>query len=117
MIRVLVVDDSTPVRLGLLALFGGQRDLEVCGCASDGLAGVAMATQTSPDVVVMDLSMPGLDGLEATRRIVGADPRTRVVVLTARSRSTAEREALAAGAARFVMKGDAPDDLLAAVRG
>ncbi|MGA8979090.1 MAG: response regulator transcription factor [Pedococcus sp.] len=116
MIKVLVVDDSTPVRLGLLTLFRAQRDIEVCGGAADGPEGVRMAQQTSPDVVVMDLSMPGLDGFEATRQIVRTSPRTRVVVLTGWSRSMAERAAFLAGADQFVLKGDPPDSLLAAVR-
>ncbi|KQU68847.1 hypothetical protein ASD62_02370 [Phycicoccus sp. Root563] len=115
-IRVLVVDDSAPVRLGLLALFASQHDLVVCGDARDGHAGVLMATTTSPDVVVMDLSMPGLDGLEATRQILEAAPHVRVVVLTGRSRARSEKAALEAGATVFVMKGDGPESLLAAVR-
>lgn len=116
MIRILVVDDSAAVRLGLLALFSSQRDLEVCGEAGDGVTGVLLAVATSPDVVVMDLSMPGLDGLEATRQILAAAPQVRVVVLTGRSRSRSQRTALAAGATRFVVKGEPPETVLAAVR-
>ena len=82
MIRVLVVDDHAIVRTGLEQLLGTARDIEVVGTAADGAAAVAEARRVTPDIVLMDLSMPVMDGIEATKRIVEADPEARVVVLT-----------------------------------
>lgn len=117
MVRVLIVDDSRLVRYGLQSLLERQCDLEVCGSAASGRLGVAMAAATAPDVVIMDLSMPDLDGVEATRQIVHDCPGTRVVVLTADAAPATERAAMAAGAARYVLKGTEPGFLLEAIRG
>ena len=82
MIRVLVVDDHPVVRAGIAALVDAADDIEVVGTGSDGLEAVELAAALRPDVVLMDLRMPGLDGDEATARILAADPATRVVILT-----------------------------------
>ena len=82
MIRVAVVDDHTIVRNGLVALLGAHADLEIVGAVGDGEAAVALCVEQRPDVVLMDLSMPGVGGIEATRRIVAEAPGVQVVVLT-----------------------------------
>ena len=82
MIRLLIVDDHTVVRQGLSMLFGTVDDIEVVGTAADGIVALTQVDALTPDVVLMDIGMPGLDGIEATRRIVTADPDARVVILT-----------------------------------
>lgn len=116
MLRVLIVDDSRLIRLALRSLFEMQSDLEVCGCAASGRGGVTMALKTVPDVVVMDLSMPDIDGFEATRQIVAVCPRIRVVVLSSRAGRSWESAALADGATRCVVKDGSPQAVLTAVR-
>ncbi len=114
--RVLIVDDSELVRLGLQSLVEMQGDLEWCGSAASGRAGVQMAIETRPDVVVMDLSMPDVDGVEATRQILDSSPRSRVVMLTGHSTPSSEKAALAAGVKRYLLKGAPPDAVLEAIR-
>ena len=117
-ILVLVADDQALVRAGLRALVDSTDDLLTVAEAGDGEAAIQLALQHSPDVVLMDIRMPGVDGLEATRRIV-AHPRlaaTRVVVLTTYETDETVFEALRAGASGFLLKDVAPGDLLAAIR-
>jgi DNA-binding NarL/FixJ family response regulator len=116
MIRVMVVDDHAMVRAGLATLLEASGDVQVVGQASDGDAAVGVATQTTPDVVLMDLSMPGTDGVEATRAVLAAVPGTRVVVLTSFSDRARVAAALDAGAVGYQLKDCDPADLVAAVR-
>ncbi|GAA0702238.1 response regulator transcription factor [Kitasatospora atroaurantiaca] len=118
MIRVLLADDQVLVRAGFRALLDAQPDIEVVGEADDGAQAVELAGRFVPDVVLMDIRMPRLDGLEATRRISG-DPElagVRVVVLTTFELDEYVFEALRAGAAGFLVKDTEPADLLRAVR-
>jgi DNA-binding NarL/FixJ family response regulator len=116
MIRVLVVDDHRLVRAGLVTLLDSADDMEIVGEAANGEQGVAVAGETRPDVVLMDLSMPVLDGVEATRRLLLAQPEARVVALTSFSDRQRVSEVLEAGATGYLLKDCAPDELLAAVR-
>jgi DNA-binding NarL/FixJ family response regulator len=118
MIRVMLADDQDLVRLGLSALFDSEDGFAVVAQAADGLAAVAEARRARPDVVLMDIRMPGIDGLEATRRIV-ADPTladTRVIVLTTFERDEYVFDALRVGASGFLLKNTKPALLLEAVR-
>jgi DNA-binding NarL/FixJ family response regulator len=116
MIRVLLAEDHSIVRAGLADLLGNVPDFEVVGAAADGLEAVALAAERSPEVVLMDLLMPELDGVEATRRIVRADPGVRVVVLTSFSDRERILEALDAGAIGFLLKDAEPDELFRGIR-
>jgi DNA-binding NarL/FixJ family response regulator len=118
MTRIVVVDDQALVRGGLRALLNAEHDLDVVGEAADGHAGVELVTRTKPDVVLMDIRMPGIDGLEATRRIA-ADPQlehVKVLVLTTFEIDEYVFEALRAGASGFLLKDEEPVELLRAVR-
>jgi DNA-binding NarL/FixJ family response regulator len=115
-VRVIVADDQSLVRAGFRMLLADQQDLEVVGEASDGLEAVERAARLRPDVVLMDIRMPVVDGLEATRRILEADDRVRVLVLTTFDLDEYVYEALRAGASGFVLKDDPPERLLAAIR-
>jgi DNA-binding NarL/FixJ family response regulator len=112
-IRVLVVDDHAVVRQGLAQLLGSADDVDVVGTAGDGDEAVELVTSTAPDVVLMDLSMPGVDGVEATRRI---GEGARVVVLTSFADERRIVDALDAGACGYILKDATPDAVLAAVR-
>lgn len=116
MIGVLVVDDHRLVRVGLSTLLSAISDVEVVGEAANGAEAVSAAAQRSPDVVLMDISMPVLDGVEATRQIVAADANTRVVALTSFSDDRRVSDILAAGAVGYVLKDTEPDELIAAIR-
>ncbi|MBD8608983.1 response regulator transcription factor [Frigoribacterium sp. CFBP 13729] len=116
MIRVLVVDDHPLVRQGLRSLVDQADGVEVVEEAADGERGVAAAALHRPDVVLMDLSMPGIGGVEATRRIVAADPQVHVVVLTSVPDASSVREALAAGAVGYLLKDAEPAAVVAGVR-
>ena len=118
MIRVAVVDDQALVRSGFVVLLDSADDIDVVGEAADGAEAVALVQRERPDVVLMDIRMPGIDGLEATRRIT-ADPRFRgvkVIVLTTFDLDEYVFEALHAGASGFMLKDTLPVDLLAAIR-
>ena len=115
-IRVLVADDQSMVRAGFRMLLSGEDDIEVVAEASNGIEAVEKAARFSPTVVLMDIRMPELDGLEATRRILAADPEARVLVLTTFDLDEYVYEALRAGASGFVLKDDPPEQLLEAVR-
>ncbi|TWX40903.1 response regulator transcription factor [Frigoribacterium sp. ACAM 257] len=116
MIRVLVVDDHPLVRQGLRSLVDQAEGVVVVEEAADGERGVAAAALHRPDVVLMDLSMPGIGGVEATRRIVAADPSVHVVVLTSVPDASSVREALAAGAVGYLLKDAEPATVVAGVR-
>jgi DNA-binding NarL/FixJ family response regulator len=116
MIRVLIADDQTLVRSGFRLILGEEEDFEVVGEASDGFGAVRVATEQHPDVVLMDVRMPELDGIEATRQIVVDEASPRVLVLTTFGLDEYVVEALRAGASGFLLK-DAPEDqLLAGIR-
>ncbi len=115
-IRVLVADDQSLVRAGFRMLLAGEEDIEVVAEASNGREAVDKAARFDPTVVLMDIRMPELDGLEATRRILAADPSARVLVLTTFDLDEYVYEALRAGASGFVLKDDPPEQLLAAIR-
>ena len=115
-IRVIVADDQSMVRAGFRMLLSGEPDIEVVAEASNGLEAVAMAKRLQPTVVLMDVRMPVLDGLEATRRILAADKAARVLILTTFDLDDYVYEALRAGASGFVLKDDPPEQLLAAIR-
>ena len=116
-IRVLLVDDQQLVRTGFRMILADEADIEVVGEARDGSEGVAQAARLEPDVVVMDIRMPVMDGVEATRRIVSErGGRSRVLILTTFDADEYVVEALRAGASGFVLKDVPPDDFAAAIR-
>jgi DNA-binding NarL/FixJ family response regulator len=115
-IRVLVVDDQSMVRAGFRLLLSGEDDIEVVAEASNGLEAVEKAARFHPTVVLMDIRMPQLDGLEATRRILATDKTARILILTTFDLDEYVYEALRAGASGFVLKDDPPEQLLAAIR-
>lgn len=118
MIRVALADDQTLVRAGFAMVVDSQDDMEVVWQADDGAAAVAKAAGETPDVILMDVRMPGLDGIEATRRILagGADAAPRILVLTTFDVDEYVTDAVAAGASGFLLKDAAPEELLAAIR-
>ncbi|GAA4463909.1 response regulator [Phytohabitans houttuyneae] len=116
MIRVLVADDHHLVRTGFRVILETEEDIEVIGEASDGVRAVDLATSARPDVVLMDVEMPGIDGLEATRRIVAADTGPAVLILTTFDRDDYLFAALEAGASGFLLKNGTPEALIDAVR-
>jgi DNA-binding NarL/FixJ family response regulator len=115
-IRVLVADDQSMVRAGFRMLLSGEKDIEVVAEAGNGLEAVDKAARLHPTVVLMDIRMPELDGLEATRRILAADDAARILILTTFDLDEYVYEALRAGASGFVLKDDPPEQLIAAVR-
>jgi DNA-binding NarL/FixJ family response regulator len=115
-IRLLVVDDHDLFRAGLASLLAKQPDIEVVAQASGGRVGVRLADELRPDVVLMDLRMPDLDGCEATRKVLERTPDTRVLVLTVASDDGNVEAALAAGACGFIAKDTRVDDVVVAVR-
>ncbi len=116
MIRVLLAEDHAVVRAGLEELLEGADDFEVVGAAEEGHGAVEMAAELRPDVVLCDLSMPGLDGIESTRGILERSPETRVVILTAFSERDRILGALDAGAVGYLLKDAVPEELFDAVR-
>ncbi|MBL3678577.1 response regulator [Leucobacter chromiireducens] len=119
-VSVLIVDDQAMVRAGFAAILDAQPDLTVVGQAADGAEGVALAQRLRPDVVLMDVRMPELNGLEATRQLMSPPPRVdhvpRVVILTTFDLDEYVHDALAAGASGFLLKDATPDELITAVR-
>jgi DNA-binding NarL/FixJ family response regulator len=115
-IRVILVDDHAVVRAGLKAVLGGARDIEVVGEASNGREAVALAERLKPDVAIMDLSMPEMDGREATQEIMKKELPTRVLVLTMHAEEEYLMSALQAGVAGYLVKSAADKELVIAVR-
>jgi DNA-binding NarL/FixJ family response regulator len=111
----LIADDHEVVRKGLVALLQQQREWQVCGEAADGRQAVDQAQQLKPDVVILDIGMPSLNGLEATRQILKANPLARILILTLHDSDQVVRDVLNAGARGFLLKSDAARDLVAAV--
>lgn len=116
MIRLLLADDHTLVRAGLTELLSEADDIEVVGAAADGEEAVALASELRPEVVLMDLSMPKVDGAEATRRLAAGGDAPRVVVLTSFSDQERILAALDAGAVGYLLKDAEPGELIAGVR-
>ena len=116
MIRVLLADDHAVVRSGLTQLLATVEDVEVVGAAADGAEAVELALAERPDVVLMDLSMPVMDGIEAIRRLRVRDPEARIVVLTSFSDRERILDALDAGAIGYLLKDAEPDELIRGVR-
>ncbi len=115
-ITVLLVDDHSVVRMGLIAYFSTLADIQVVGEAASGEEAVRLVEQHAPDVVLMDLIMPGMDGVEATRRVKKASPRTQVIVLTSYHEDEHIFPAIRAGALSYVLKDIDPDHLADAIR-
>ncbi len=116
-VRVLIADDQELVRTGFRAILGSEPDIEVVGEAGDGREAVEIAQKSKPDVVLMDIRMPVLDGLEATRRIViGPDSKPRVLILTTFDLDEYVYEALRSGASGFLLKDNPAEQLITAIR-
>jgi DNA-binding NarL/FixJ family response regulator len=115
-IRVLVADDQSMVRAGFRMLLSREQEIEVVAEAHNGLEAVAAAARFKPTVILMDIRMPELDGLQATRRILAADDTARILILTTFDFDQYVYEALRAGASGFLLKDDPPEQLLAAIR-
>jgi DNA-binding NarL/FixJ family response regulator len=116
MIRVLLADDHEVVRFGLGMLMGGEADLTLVGTAEDGAQAVAMCLEKEPDVVIMDLSMPGVDGITAMRQIRERQPGIRLLALTSHSQESFARKALAAGADGYLLKDCPAREIIEAIR-
>jgi len=116
MIRILLADDHALVRHGFRMILAAQPDMEVAGEAGNGKEAIELAQKLKPDVVVMDVAMPELNGIEATRRLIELSPRTRVLALSMHKDAVYVREILRAGARGYLLKDSADADLLAAVR-
>src|ERR1700747_1726441 len=115
MLRILIADDHEVARRGIRSLLEAHPGWEVCGEAKDGREAVELATRTKPDVFLLDIGMPNLNGLDAARQILATDPDARILILTVHESEQVVREVLAAGARGFLLKSDAGRDLLAAV--
>ncbi|MCB0158823.1 MAG: response regulator transcription factor [Caldilineaceae bacterium] len=116
MIRLLLVDDHVIVRAGLRMLFQAEDDMEIVGEASGGEEALAMVTRLQPDVIIMDVAMPGMNGIEATRRIRAVAPHAAILALTMHEDEQYFFAMLGAGASGYIPKRAAPDDLVSAVR-
>lgn len=115
-IRLLLVDDHAVLRAGLRALLNAEKDLEVVGEAENGQQAIEMAHALRPDIVLMDVTMPGMGGIEATRQIKAAHPEIRVLALTMHDDASYLRDILKAGGSGYVLKEAASDELLSAIR-
>jgi DNA-binding NarL/FixJ family response regulator len=115
-IRIVVADDHPIVRDGIVALLERAGDVEVVGQASDGATAVSLALELTPDVVLMDLQMPGIGGAEATAQIIATDPGIRVVVLTTYESDSAILDAIGAGASGYLLKAAPQEEILAGIR-
>lgn len=115
-LRILLVDDQALVRLGFRMVLEAEPDLQVVGEAADGAQAIRLAVETRPDVILMDVRMPTLDGIEATRRIVAANPAARIIILTTFDLDEYAFGGLRAGASGFLLKDARPSELTAAIR-
>ena len=115
-IRILLADDHAVVRQGFKMILSAQPDMEVVGEAANGREAVELAEQGRPDIVVMDVAMPELNGIEATRRLLGSLPHTRVIALSMHKDSVYVREVLRAGARGYLLKDSGAEDLVRAIR-
>jgi DNA-binding NarL/FixJ family response regulator len=115
-IRLLIVDDHEKVRQGLTAFLNNEQDMEVVGAVASGEEAVVAAIEAAPDVVLMDVSMPGIGGIEATRLLASAHPGLRVVMLTSFGGRDRFKEALKNGAVGYMLKDTAPPELLRTLR-
>lgn len=115
-LRILLVDDQALVRLGFRMVLEAEPDLTVVGEAADGAEAVRLAVETRPDVILMDVRMPAMDGIEATRRIVAANPQARIIILTTFDLDEYAFGGLRAGASGFLLKDARPGELTAAIR-
>jgi two-component system, NarL family, response regulator LiaR len=115
-IRLLITDDHSIVRKGIKALLATEKDMEVIGEAENGVEAVAQAAALKPDVILMDLVMPEMDGIEATRRITAEQPGTRILVLTSFAADDKVFPAVKAGALGYLLKDSTPDQLLESIR-
>jgi DNA-binding NarL/FixJ family response regulator len=116
MIRLLIVDAHSVVRRGLETLLGSFADIEIVGTAADGIEAVQLAAERHPDIILMDLSMPNLDGFEATRQILAANPTIRIVALTWFSEQRKVFDAISSGAIGYLLKDSTPAELVDGVR-
>jgi DNA-binding NarL/FixJ family response regulator len=114
-VRVLIADDNALLRQGIRSLFEARLEWQVVGEAANGREAVEKAMQLRPDIALMDISMPELNGIEATRQIVKSVPGTEVLILTMDESEKTMREALEAGARGYILKSDPPTDLFAAI--
>jgi DNA-binding NarL/FixJ family response regulator len=114
--RILLADDHAVVRQGFKMLLGAQGDMEIVGEAANGREAVELAEELKPDIVVMDVAMPELNGIEATRRLAGSAPHTRVIALSMHKDSVYVREILRAGARGYLLKDSGAEDLVRAIR-
>jgi len=114
-IKLLIVDDHGILRAGLAALLKNEGDIRVIGEAEDGKSAVEMAMKTKPDIILMDLSLPEIDGIEATRQIIQKLPGTRVLILSVHEESELIKEAIKSGARGYVLKDALKDDLIRAI--
>jgi two-component system, NarL family, response regulator LiaR len=115
-VRVLLVDDHAIVRKGVRALLQTEQDIEVVGEAEDGQRAISLADALTPDVILMDLMMPGIDGVEAIRQIIARQPSARIVVVTSFATDDKVFPAIRSGALGYLLKDSAPDDLVRAIR-
>jgi NarL family two-component system response regulator LiaR len=115
-VRVLIVDDHAIVRKGIRALLSEADGFEVVGEAGDGQEAALRAQETHPDVILMDLLMPGMDGIEATRQIISRQPKTRILVLTSFAADNKVFPAIKAGALGYLLKDSSPEELVRAIR-
>src|SRR5258708_11648647 len=115
-IRILLVDDHAVVRQGFKMILSAESDMEIVGEAANGREAVELAEKLRPDIVVMDVAMPELNGIEATRRLVGALPHARVIALSMHKDSVYVREILRAGARGYLLKDSGAEDLVRAIR-
>jgi len=114
-IRLLIVDDHELVREGLIAMMGVEPDLNVVGQAANGQEAVELARSLRPDVILLDLAMPQMDGIEATREIKSENPDARILIITSFSEDEKVYQAVKAGALGYLMKDSSPEDLMRAI--